>query len=295
MFRVSDVGKEGPDMSRLELLRSMFDNSGLGVEIGPQARGIAPRRDGFNVRIVDYIPAGTLREMHAGTPEIDIAAIEEVDYVSGGAPLGEVIAERGYFDYVIASHVIEHVPDLVGFLKDCQSLLKTNGKLVLAVPDKRLCFDVFRPLTSIGESLDLHLRGITRHPPGKILDYWAYAAHRDGQWIVWNPGYDGPLKLAHPIATAKEQFEGAVRAEHYVDTHAWVFTPSSFRLLVSDLYEMGEVALRECVFQLPTAPDYYPEFYISLSQSAPGHGLSRNDLMLSILEECRSVQSRRPA
>ncbi|THI93750.1 hypothetical protein E7Z54_20625 [Nocardioides sp.] len=41
------------------------------------------------------------------------------------------------FDWVFASRVIEHVPDLVGWLEQTESLVVEDGALVLVVPDRR--------------------------------------------------------------------------------------------------------------------------------------------------------------
>jgi SAM-dependent methyltransferase len=41
---------------------------------------------------------------------------------------------RGWFDEIIASHVIEHVPDLVGAMRNCLELLTEGGELRIAVP-----------------------------------------------------------------------------------------------------------------------------------------------------------------
>jgi SAM-dependent methyltransferase len=279
----------GEIMTRLELLRSMFDNSGTGLEIGPQGNGIAPRRDGFNTKILDYIPADKLRVLHASTPEVKVHDIEEVDYVSGGKSLSEVIHEHGLFDYIIASHVIEHVPDFVGFLKDCEALLKPRGKLVLAVPDKRYCFDAFRPLTSVGDAIERHNNGGRHHSPSKILDYYSYAVHRDKQWIVWNPDCALPLSFIHSPDEAKRQYERARAADHYIDAHAWIFTPSSFRLLVNDLYELGQTCLRETTFALPPELKHYREFYCSLSATGNGPGVDRSTMMRDTLAESKAI------
>lgn len=276
-------------MEKNEVLHAMLDRNGLGLEIGPQARGVAPRREGFNVKNLDYISAPELRALHASNEALDKSMIEDVDYVSGGRPLGQVVPERGHFDWVIASHVIEHIPDFVGFLKDCEAIMKPEGKLVLAVPDMRLIFDAFRPLTSLGEVMDIHHRKPDRHAPGKILDYWAYVVNRDGHSIIWNPGDHGPLNLIHPIPEARRQYDAARASETYIDTHAWMFTPSSFRLLVNDIHEMGETGLREAEFSLPVPPKTYPEFYISLSRSGHGSGMSRTDLMRRTIWESREV------
>ena len=55
-----------------------------GLEIGPSHRPVAPKRGGFNVKILDHLTAGGLREKYRDHG-VDIDAIEEVDYVwSGG-------------------------------------------------------------------------------------------------------------------------------------------------------------------------------------------------------------------
>ena len=40
--------------------------------------------------------------------------------------------------------MIEHTPDLIAFLADCDAVLKDTGVLSLVIPDKRYSFDRFR-------------------------------------------------------------------------------------------------------------------------------------------------------
>ncbi|BDI15025.1 hypothetical protein ANSO36C_08270 [Nostoc cf. commune SO-36] len=41
------------------------------------------------------------------------------------------------FDFVILCHVIEHIPNVIGYIKDLDNLLKPGGLLIIACPDKR--------------------------------------------------------------------------------------------------------------------------------------------------------------
>jgi len=77
---------------------------------------------------------------------VDLAKIEEVDYVWQG--FSQFIGATK-FDWIIASHVIEHVPCVISFLRDCESVLKPDGVLSLAIPDKRRCFDKLREKSSL--------------------------------------------------------------------------------------------------------------------------------------------------
>jgi SAM-dependent methyltransferase len=265
------------------ILKSYFNASGFGLEIGLQARGLVPKRDGYNVKIADWYSTDELRSHFKRVPDVDEAKIEEVDYITAGKSLSDAIPERGVFDYIIASHVIEHVPDLVQFLKDCEALLRPSGCLVLAVPDKRFTFDVLRPLTSLGDVMQAHLYQYSKHPPGKILDYYAYAACRDGGYI-WGPEHAGPLTFKYSMSEARRKFDEATHESDYIGMHGWTFVPASFRLLMNDLMELGEIGLLETAFG--TMP---PEFFIALSRTGGGCMLSRQDLAKLALEEWRIV------
>jgi SAM-dependent methyltransferase len=261
-------------MDRNKLLLSLFDLSGIGLEIGPSYNPLVPKSSGRRIETLDHASAGELRERYRNAANVDISRIEEVDYVSDGRPLAEVVNKPGHYDYIVASHVIEHTPDMLGFLKDCQTLLKEQGVLVLAVPDKRRCFDVFQPLTSTGMVLQAHLERRTRHTPGQVFDFVAYNGLRDGL-SGWTSGADGPLTFAHDLAFARYALEQAISSANYVDAHVWRFTPSSFRLLLNDLNEGGELSLREQFF----AESDSLEFFVSLSRRGPGCPFDR--LMLA--------------
>lgn len=111
---------------------------------------------------------------------LDTSRIEEVDYIWDGRSYSEVTGKTNSYDYIIASHVIEHVPDFVGFLRDCSKMLKMNGVLSLAVPDKRFTLDHFRMVTTTGKVINDFLRGEKYGSVGALTDYWNHVVRRNG-------------------------------------------------------------------------------------------------------------------
>lgn len=213
-------------MSRRDSILALFDASGFGLEVGPSYNPLLPKSEGFNVETIDYADQVELQRKYASNPTVDSSRIEAVDYVSDGRRMREVIGEAGRYDFILASHVIEHTPNMIGFLQDCESLLKPDGVLVLAVPDKRCCFDVFQRLTSTGEVLDAHRLGRTRPSFGALFDAVANGAKQDGA-TGWPKGSTGDRQLAHSIAHAKFVAQQSEETGRYTDVHVWRFVPSS--------------------------------------------------------------------
>ena len=246
--------------SRDEILLRAIDRQALGLEIGPSHRPTAAKRDGFNVRILDHLDAAGLRTKYADHG-VDIAAIEEVDYVWRGESLEELVAgER--FAWIIASHVIEHVPDLVGFLGSCERILAPGGVLSLAVPDKRYCFDCERENSSLARVIDVGLAKPTNHSPGTAAEYFLKVRRKGGQ-ISWREGHQGVLEPVHGLQDALSAM-AMVQQGHYYDLHEWVFTCDSFRQIIRDLWDLRLSGLRERFF----TPTQGCEFFVTLEKAA---------------------------
>lgn len=278
-------------MSRVEILRSWLGRDTLGLEIGPLHAPLASKRDGWRVETLDHADAETLRARHKDSPDVDVNAIEEVDYITDGRRLPEIIGERGRYDWIVASHVGEHIPDLLGFLLDCQALLAPGGRLVLALPDKRQCFDALRPVSTSGNILQAHLESRTRHIAGVGFDYVSRSVDLGGQY-AWSEGQNGKLNLQHTLEGAHALYTALATTDEYHDLHGWVFVPSSFRLIVEELNALGLCGLREAGFHSTLGI----EFFIALSCEGPGPGLSRQELVLqAAAEELAGLASVLPA
>jgi SAM-dependent methyltransferase len=231
--------------TRSETLLAPVPRRGRIIEIGPSFSPIAPKAEGWDVRIVDHTTRAGLVAKYTGHPGVDVNRIEKVDYVWSDGPLSDVVpsAMHGTFDAFVASHVIEHTPDLIAFLDSAATLLKPDGVVVLVVPDKRYCFDYFQPLTTTGQLIEAHAEQRSRHSRRLAFDQIAYAVE-DGGTGAWGQHPSNGLRLAHTVEQARDLFAFIGSSSDYVDLHAWRFSPSSFKLLLLELARLDETDWR---------------------------------------------------
>ena len=272
--------KEGRKLKLLSGLREekvlrFINKKGVGLEIGPSHCPIASKRAGFNIEIIDHLTASELREKYRDHL-VNIDNIEEVDYVWRGQPLDELIGKQGIYDYIIASHVIEHVPDLISFLQQCERLLNLDGVLSLAIPDKRYCFDYFRWPSSTGDVLQSYTEHRIIHTPGTIFDHFSNAVKID------------EMSFMHTLNDAKLDWECALQSEEYVDVHNWRFTPSSFRIILHDLQVLNLTELAEMGGSETTGC----EFFITLGKNNKNIiKYNRIELAKSMIKEMTEMNS----
>lgn len=138
-----------------------------GLEFGPLTRPIVSPDEG-EISYVDYLDSEGLREKYRDDPNVDIHEIVDVDVVLEAGRLPET-ALAGAFDYAVASHVLEHLPDPLGWLEQCSAALKPDGILCLALPDKRYTWDIARPETELWEWVDGYVTKRVRPSPGQVF------------------------------------------------------------------------------------------------------------------------------
>src|SRR5947208_7396842 len=100
---------------RSEMLLRGIDKSARIIEIGPSYNPLAAKRHGWNAVYVDHATQAELVEKYRNDSAVDVNQIEQVDYVWHGGPINAAVPKElhGTFDVFIASHVIEHVPDVI--------------------------------------------------------------------------------------------------------------------------------------------------------------------------------------
>jgi hypothetical protein len=115
-----------------------------GLEIGA-AHNPTPLPDGHLVEYVDYSP------QPAGAGEDWV----KVDHVwAGNGPLTAICGQGQAYQFAIARHVAQYVPNLLGWFRGIFDVLETGGVLNLSLPDHRFIFDCARRTSTIAEAVE---------------------------------------------------------------------------------------------------------------------------------------------
>lgn len=239
-----------------------------GLEIGPSYQPVAAKREGWNVQVIDHVDREALRKKYGGFA-VDIEAIEEVDFICVDNDFLAVVPEEshGSFDYIISSHMIEHTPNLIQYLRQMEKLLVPEGVLSLIVPDKRFCFDFFRPLSTTADVLYAEFQGRQRHSIRTAFEMEAYYTRYYDRDIWDDSSHDlSGFTLLHTVERAYRAFSNLSDEPtgEYRDLHCWKFTPASFRLIILELQLLGKLG-----FSIKHLhPTEYGEFCIQLIRGA---------------------------
>jgi SAM-dependent methyltransferase len=177
---------------------------GTGLELGP---GHQPFSLPSNVK-VRYVDRWDPEHSHELYPELgpevpflapDIVANFDVDRLA--------MIEDGSEDFVVCSHVLEHLADPIGFLDEIQRVLRPGGVMILVLPDRRRTFDRDRPPTSLEHLVAEHDARVTVVDDAHVAEF---------------------LTLAGPEAAYLEQPAGTDRAEFFewhrrrsIHVHCW--------------------------------------------------------------------------
>jgi SAM-dependent methyltransferase len=135
---------------------------GNGLELGAlhNPMSVPP---GARVRHVDRLDEDGLREeygRHVGVPKTPIDFVEDAHTLASIPDCSQ--------DFVVASHVIEHMENPLLALSHWLRVLKRRGILYLAVPNREHTFDSARPVTAYSHVL----RDLREGPEGSRADHY---------------------------------------------------------------------------------------------------------------------------
>lgn len=213
---------------------SGIDLGATGIEYGPLNRPIVERTVLPGIRYVDHKTQEQLQVHYANDPRVDVALIPIIDIVTSGRPITEFVDDES-IDFVIASHVMEHVPDFIGWLETNLRILRPGGRIALAFPDRRYCFDLAKQATSLHEVVAAYLEKRTRPNFTQICDH-LMNCRKVTPAEVWSGVLDA--KNAAPVRglpNALSHLRNLVEKDVYYDVHCWKLSDSEFVDMLSTI------------------------------------------------------------
>jgi predicted SAM-dependent methyltransferase len=164
------------DLIRLHFSRHL---RGRGIELGPGHHPYVTVLPGTEVRYVDrWVPQAN----RALFPELgDEAVFPEPDIVANlDEQLLEMLPDRSE-DFVITSHVLEHLANPMAMLADCHRVLRPGGVLVVLLPDMTMTSDSGRKPTSLDHLVHEYDTKVRAVDDAHVLEYIRVVRRFDGE------------------------------------------------------------------------------------------------------------------
>jgi SAM-dependent methyltransferase len=250
---------------RNQRVTATLDLSGVGIEYGPLDNPILTQNHAPGIKYVDYADRDELIERYSKNPRVQPDKIPPVDIVTGGRLIDDLV-EPSSLDFIVASHVAEHVPDLIGWLKSNLRALKCGGGMAVAFPDRRYTFDIARMPSQLGEIVAAHIEQRTKPPLSLIADHIINVRDVETQkaWSGETDATNAPLR--RPLAKAIEGLQRIAAQDIYHDVHCWVFSDIEMQDMLR-LFCQHFLPEAELLSFLPTQPGTN-EFIFSLRKTA---------------------------
>jgi SAM-dependent methyltransferase len=247
-------------MSRREIALQCIDISkGRGLELGPLHSPVVSKEEA-RISYVDHMSTEGLKQKYKGHT-FPLEDIVPVDYVLKNSLKDTLRGKK--FDYVVASHVIEHIPDIVRWLSDVASILKDDGILSLVIPDMRFTFDILRNESRPADVIGAYLDQQTRVSSAAMYDFTSEVRRNIVAADVWkNPYADYSKKPKNSLKEVYDTCLENLKPDIYVDSHCFVFTPYSFFNIVRVLIKYDLFDYKIAYFK--DTPENQLEFYVSL-------------------------------
>lgn len=125
------------------------------------------------------------------------------------------------FDFSLSAHVLEHLVDPIGSIKNALRIVKPLGLVMFALPDMRFTFDHPRPVTSLQHLISDYQTG---GEDTRVDGCREHIAYLHPQW-------------ATPIPDERHEIEAIKLAEAKFDTHYHTWTTDSLKEMMQWIEE----------------------------------------------------------
>lgn len=209
------------------------------LEIGPLNRPIICKEDYPNSFYGDIRSTEDIKKLYSGNEYlettgiiVDTGTIVPIDFVLKDG-YQKTFQEVDKFDFIVSSHVLEHVDDLIGTLQDFATVLKPHGKACIIYPDKRFSFDHFRESASFRDAFETHIRG-SKENAKMVLDFYFSAINENSPDKFWYPKELEKLMPENDFEKARILYEKAREGHRAEDVHYWPMTDFGFVRFIFD-------------------------------------------------------------
>jgi SAM-dependent methyltransferase len=269
---ISEESLVALDRRQSKILTGIDFKNKKGLEFGPLASPILSKSLA-NVQYVDFASQEFLRAKYLDDPNVNVDAIGKVDVVLGGNSILDFV-EPDSCDFIIASHVLEHVPNVVGWLQEIQILLKPEGQIGLALPDMRFTFDHLRNVAKTSDIAAAYYKKTRTPSPEQIFDHLLYysSIDVDEAWRRLLANEVHPRVFDNSLHLASFAVIDAINNGTYHDVHCWVFSDLDFCKLMLWMCEEDLITFG-CQTFFPTHLGEF-EFFLTLVKTDKSHAIS---------------------
>lgn len=275
--------------NRREYIYSQIKNKNARIlEIGPLNRPLFETSEYPNVFTADIRSTEQVKALYGGDNNylsstgihVDIDSIVDIDFVIKDT-YSSTFENVEKFDYIVASHVLEHIPDLVGWFKDAQSALKKNGSILLVYPDKRYCFDRFRESSTFIQALQVNQEN-EEALNQRIMDFQINVVNENDPAYWWcNQG-----SIEH---LPQSVIDTKMLGKNTDDIHYWPFSSTGFLKFLCDMERAG-MSDYVCTDFRDTHVDDQ-QFFVTLRRKQDNENMNEaNKRLLAFIEQSLQTQ-----
>jgi SAM-dependent methyltransferase len=233
-----EVPLSGPE-ARRGFVMSGLPTAGCGLEIAPYFNPMVDRSK-YEVFYVDCIDNDEIQRKASENPGSVGKNVPWIDAVwVPGKRLSDCVRGRK-FSYAVASHVMEHVPNPLGWLGEILECVEVGGRVAIMLPMRTKSMDFYRQNTTFGQIVGWSIEKPSRPTPTQVMDFLSQSFFHQGEPIVAErmpPFEEAPRHYSDRDALGYAEF--VWKEKHYLDVHCSTWTPETFMEIFGRLHEVG--------------------------------------------------------